>query len=176
MNAALDISSSLAIDAKGVDKLRLLAKQDQAQGARSAARQFEALFMNMMLKSMRDAIPVEGLFDDSNTKLYTEMMDSQLSQSLSKGGGIGLADFIIKQMQRQGVIPPDVTLYPVLPGIAKPALSEPLRLHPQAPVALTKGVPVTASVKGVELSEVIVKPALLSPEKPSGASGFVDKL
>ena len=92
-----DISSRLAIDAQSVGQLRLQARRDPVAGARAAAQQFESLFLNMMLKSMREAIPQDGLFDDSNTQLYTGMLDSQLAQSLSKGKGIGLADMMIRR-------------------------------------------------------------------------------
>lgn len=104
--AADDITSRFAFDVQSVGRLRNQAKTDLAGGARAAAQQFEALFLNMMLKSMRDATPKEGLFDDSNNhQLYSSMLDSQLAQSLSKGKGIGLADMMLRQMQRQGVIP-----------------------------------------------------------------------
>ncbi len=105
ISSATDISSRLAIDAQSVGQLRLQVKTDPVAGARAAAQQFEALFLNMMLKSMREATPQEGLFDDSNTQLYTSMLDSQLAQSLSKGKGVGLADMLVRQMQIQGVIP-----------------------------------------------------------------------
>ncbi|PWB49270.1 MAG: flagellar assembly peptidoglycan hydrolase FlgJ [Nitrosomonadales bacterium] len=105
ISSASDISSRLALDAQSVGQLRLQVRTDPAAGARAAAQQFEALFLNMMLKSMREATPQEGLFDDSNTQLYTSMLDSQLAQSLSKGKGIGLADMLVRQMQMQGVIP-----------------------------------------------------------------------
>lgn len=111
-----DISSRLALDVQSVGQLRLQAKSDPVAGARAAAQQFEALFMNMMLKSMREATPQEGLFDNSNTQLYTSMLDSQLAQSLSKGKGIGLANMLVRQMQMQGVIPKDA-----LTGTAKMA-------------------------------------------------------
>ena len=107
ISSVSDISSRLALDVQSVDQLRLQVKSDPVAGARAAAQQFEALFMNMMLKSMREATPQEGLFDNSNTQLYTSMLDSQLSQSLSKGRGIGLADMLVRQMQMQGVIPKD---------------------------------------------------------------------
>lgn len=106
-----DISSRLALDAQSLGQLRLQAKTDPVAGARPAAQQFEALFLGMMLKSMRDATPQDGLFDDSTTQLYTSMLDSQLAQTLSKGRGIGLADMMLRQMQAQGVIPkvtPDI--------------------------------------------------------------------
>lgn len=105
MSVSADLSSRFALDAQSVGQLRQQVKADPVAGARAAAQQFEALFLNMMLKSMREATPKEGLFDDSNTQLYTSMLDSQLAQSLSKGKGIGLADMLIRQMQTQGVIP-----------------------------------------------------------------------
>ncbi len=107
ISSVSDITSRLALDAQSVGQLRLQARTDPVAGARAAAQQFEALFLNMMLKSMREATPQEGLFDNSNTQLYTSMLDSQLSQSLSKGRGIGLADMLVRQMQMQGVIPKD---------------------------------------------------------------------
>src|SRR5574340_857507 len=105
ISTVTDITSRLALDAQSVGQLRLQVRTDPVAGARAAAQQFEALFLNMMLKSMREATPQEGLFDDSNTQLYTSMLDSQLAQSLSKGKGIGLADMLVRQMQMQGVIP-----------------------------------------------------------------------
>lgn len=105
ISSVSDISSRLALDAQSVGQLRLQAKTDVVAGARAAAQQFEALFLNMMLKSMREATPKEGLFDNSNTELYTSMLDSQLAQSLSKGRGIGLAEMMLRQMRIQGVLP-----------------------------------------------------------------------
>lgn len=110
--SASDISSRLALDAQSVGQLRLQAKSDPVAGARAAAQQFEALFLNMMLKSMRDASPQSGLFDDSNTELYTGMLDAQLAQKLSQGRGIGLADMMLRQMRAQGVIPAENTAPP----------------------------------------------------------------
>lgn len=107
ISSAADITSRLALDAQSVGQLRLQAKSDPVAGARAAAQQFEALFLNMMLKSMRDATPKEGLSDNSNTQMYTSMLDSQLAQSLSKGKGIGLADMMLRQMRIQGEIPQD---------------------------------------------------------------------
>lgn len=107
ISSASDISSRLALDAQSVGQLRLQAKTDPVAGARAAAQQFEALFLNMILKSMREASQGDESLDDSNTRLYTGMMDSQLAQSMSRGKGIGLADMMLRQMRQQGVIPQD---------------------------------------------------------------------
>ena len=104
MAAPLDASARLAIDAKSLDQLRAQAKRSPEQALGAAAQQFEAVFLGMMLKSMRDATPQDGMFDTEQTKMYTSMLDQQLAQSMASRG-IGLADVMVKQLsQTQGPI------------------------------------------------------------------------
>jgi len=91
--------ANFALDGRGLDALRLQAKQDPAQAARGAARQFEAVFLQTLLKSMRDATPQDGLMDSEQTRMYTSMLDQQFAQSLS-AKGIGLADVMLRQLAR----------------------------------------------------------------------------
>lgn len=93
------ISANLAIDAQSLDKLRLQAKQTPDQALKAAAQQFESVFMNMMMKSMREATPQDGMFDSEQTKMFTSMLDQQLAQSMSSRG-VGLADAMVKQLNR----------------------------------------------------------------------------
>ncbi|MGT2490012.1 rod-binding protein [Cupriavidus basilensis] len=98
--AQADLSQRFALDTQGFEGL----KQNARTGAspetlRTAARQFEAVFTQMVLKSMRDATPQDGLFDNEQTKLYMSMMDQQLSQQMSSRG-IGLADVMVRQLAR----------------------------------------------------------------------------
>src|SRR5512147_2302162 len=97
MAATPDISGQFALDVQGIDNLRTQAKRDPDKALRAAAQQFEALFMSMMLKSMRDAVPQEGLMDSSETRMYTSMLDQQLAQAMAKRG-IGLADIMVRQL------------------------------------------------------------------------------
>lgn len=90
-------SSTLAIDTKGVDALKQAARQNSPESVKAAAKQFEALFVNMLMKSMRDASPQEGVFDNQQTKMYTSMLDKQLSQTIANRG-VGLADVLIRQL------------------------------------------------------------------------------
>ncbi len=90
---------SLAIDTQSLDKLRLQAKQTPDQALRVAAQQFETVFLNMMLKSMREATPQDGMFDSEQTKMFTGMLDQQLAQSMS-ARGVGLAEMMVKQLTR----------------------------------------------------------------------------
>ncbi len=90
-------NSSLAIDAKGIESLKQSARQNSPGSLKAAAKQFEALFMNMIMKSMRDATPQEGVFDNQQTRMYTSMLDQQMSQSMANKG-IGLAEVLIRQL------------------------------------------------------------------------------
>jgi flagellar protein FlgJ len=83
-----------------LDQLRSQATRSPEKALKGAAQQFEALFLNTLLKSMRDASSGDGLFDNEQTKLYTSMLDQQFAQTLSKRG-IGLADMMVKQLGQQ---------------------------------------------------------------------------
>lgn len=100
--SASDIGG-LALGAQSLDKLRLQAKQAPDQAIKGAAQQFEQVFLNMMLKSMREATPQEGVFDSEQTKMFTGMLDQQLAQSMSSGHGIGLADVMARQLSRSSL-------------------------------------------------------------------------
>lgn len=101
MNAQAEISGSLAASAQSLDKLRAQSKQSPDQALRAAAKQFESVFMNMMLKSMRDATPQDGMFDSEQTKMFTGMLDQQLAQNMANRG-IGLADIMVRQLSKSG--------------------------------------------------------------------------
>lgn len=94
---------NLALDSQGLDKLRLQAKKSPDQALKGAAQQFEQVFLNMMLKSMREATPQEGMFDNEQTKMFTGMLDQQLAQSMSAGHGVGLADIMVRQLQHSSM-------------------------------------------------------------------------
>ena len=92
-----DNTSGLAIDTSSIEALKQSARENSPAALKGAAKQFEALFMNMMMKSMRDATPQDGLFDNQQTKMYQSMLDQQLSQNMASRG-IGLADVLIRQL------------------------------------------------------------------------------
>jgi flagellar protein FlgJ len=97
MISPTDPSPSLAIDAKGVESLRQSARRNSPDALKAAAQQFEALFMNMIMKSMREASPKDDLFDNDQSRMYTSMLDQQLSQNLASRG-VGLADMLVRQL------------------------------------------------------------------------------
>jgi flagellar protein FlgJ len=131
------LDQRLSLDIQGVDELRRTARSSPQEGMKQASKQFEVMFMNMVLKSMRDATPSDGMFSSQSEKMYTSMLDQQLSQNLS-GRGLGLADAMYAQLSRMtggdaapkaGGMP--MPMMPMLPGEAG-AVAPKSRPLPQA--------------------------------------------
>lgn len=99
INASFDFAAlaSLKNDAKAQDPSAL----------KEAAKQFESLFTQMLLKSMRDAnrsFGEDSLFGSSQGDFYQDMFDDQIALHLSKGKGLGLADLLVQQLTREGMV------------------------------------------------------------------------
>jgi flagellar protein FlgJ len=104
--AALPASvSGLAIDANGLTGLKAKAAQAPDKAMKLAAREFESLFLNQVLKSMRESLPKDGPFASQATESYTQMLDRELSKAMATKG-TGLAAMIEKQLARV-MTPPD---------------------------------------------------------------------
>ncbi|NKQ11534.1 flagellar assembly peptidoglycan hydrolase FlgJ [Pseudomonas sp. SST3] len=91
-------------DLNRLNQLKVGKDRDGAENVRKVAQEFESLFMNEMLKSMRSATEVlsqDNPLNSQASKQYQDMHDQQLSVTLSKeGGGIGLADVLIRQLSK----------------------------------------------------------------------------
>ncbi|GAB3030356.1 flagellar assembly peptidoglycan hydrolase FlgJ [Bowmanella dokdonensis] len=89
-------------DLKGLDTLRKAAVSGDKQALQEAATQFEAIFVRMMLKSMRDAQDVladeNSPFNSEQVKFYRDMHDQQLATHLAASGSIGLSKIIMQQL------------------------------------------------------------------------------
>ena len=90
----------LGVDARSLDALRSSAVRDPKTAVREAARQFESLFMQELMKSMRATTLSTGMLDNEGSKLGTDMLDTQMSGQLSGMKG-GLSEAIMKQLERQ---------------------------------------------------------------------------
>jgi flagellar protein FlgJ len=99
-SAGTSIGASFALDAQALSSLQMKARGAPDKALKQAATQFEAVFMNMLLKSMRDTVPKDGAMESEATRMYTSILDQQLTQNMA-GKGIGLADLIVKQLSRQ---------------------------------------------------------------------------
>lgn len=105
MVAPTDLSTRFALDVQAVSSLRVEAKKTGEAGLEAAARQFEALFLNMLMKSMRDATPKDDLMESEQSRLYLSMLDQQLSQTMA-ARGIGLAEIMVRQLRH--AVPPEL--------------------------------------------------------------------
>lgn len=130
----LDISGKLALDTQSLAQLRAQAKNSPDQALKTAAQQFESVFLNMMLKSMREATPQDGMFDSEQTRMFTGMLDQQLAQSMASRG-VGLADIMVKQLSRNtGGQPP-------AGGGMEKAVPQPLDMSAPLPSTSAPGKP-----------------------------------
>lgn len=91
-------ANRFVLDTRTTAALNLKLKQDPQEGLKQAAQQFESMLLQMMLKSMRDATPQDGLLDSDQTRFFTSILDQQLAQNLSTSGTLGFAKLIERQL------------------------------------------------------------------------------
>jgi len=139
--------NGLASDARSLDALRQAANADPAKAVKQVATQFEALFMQMVLKSMRDASPKSGMLDSSDQQMYTGMLDEQLAQKIA-AGGTGLADVIARQLSRNLPATPAAAA-PAAPVVAAPSPAPVPALAPAGAAAVpAPPAPLAAAAPG----------------------------
>ena len=85
-------------DFSSLAKLKKEAKDKTPEAIKAVAKQFESVFVGMMLKSMRQVKLADGILDSSQSDFYRDMYDQQLSIQLSGEQGMGLADVIERQL------------------------------------------------------------------------------
>ncbi|HEX7684759.1 MAG TPA: flagellar assembly peptidoglycan hydrolase FlgJ [Trinickia sp.] len=103
VDTGTDLTQRFALDVQGFDAMRAQAGSSPQQALKSTAKQFDAVFMQMMLKSMREATPQDGILDSHEGKEYQSMLDQQLAQQLSSKG-VGVANALITQLSRNAGI------------------------------------------------------------------------
>lgn len=95
-----------AFDITSAQDLRTQFQKDPQQGLKAAAQQFETLFLQMVLKSMRDATPQDGMLDSDSSRFYTGLLDQQMAQNVATTGkGLGFAQLIEQQLGRNMTAP-----------------------------------------------------------------------
>ena len=94
-------AANVFTDLNGLQSIRSLSKESQDEAMMQVAKQFESMFISMMMKSMRDASDVfseDSLFNSPESDFYQNMYDDQMALSLASGQGTGLADVIHRQL------------------------------------------------------------------------------
>lgn len=95
-------------DLSGLNALKLKSRENPQEALREVAQQFESVFVTMMMKAMRDAMPKDSMFASSQLDTYQDMMDQQLALDLSRGEGLGLAAVIERQLSAARRYQPDL--------------------------------------------------------------------
>ena len=140
-----------SLDFAGMGALRGQAQRHEGKATRETATQFEAMFIQMMLKSMREATDKEGLMTSDHEEAFQEMYDRELSVQLAKRNTLGVADMLVKSND---------------PGPAYKARAEPIPLKPeQEPIPL--GGP--TGMQLVRPEKFNVKPRTVTPVTDAGA-------
>ena len=101
MTLPLPINSagSAYTDITGLESLKADSKSPQAIS--KVAQQVEAMFLQMMLKSMRDASLGDGIFDSDQGKMYQDMFDKQVALDMSQHQDIGIGAMLMRQLTQK---------------------------------------------------------------------------
>lgn len=97
--------SSNVLDTHNLDSLRKRALNNDETALKDVAKQFESLFTNMLMKSMREANAVfetDSPMNNNYTQFYRDMQDKQMAADMSQSGSMGLADVIVRQLSNNG--------------------------------------------------------------------------
>lgn len=91
--------ASVYTDIQGLQSLRNAAEKNSPEALKEVAKQFEALFIQNLLKNMRATKLDDGLLGSDQGDMYLDMFDKQLSLTLTQQKGIGLADMLYEQLK-----------------------------------------------------------------------------
>ncbi|TCK07044.1 flagellar assembly peptidoglycan hydrolase FlgJ [Marinobacterium mangrovicola] len=111
--------AALYSDFTSLSKLKAEASKDKDAALQQVAEQFEQVFMNMMLKTMRqanEAFAEDNPFNSGEVEMYQGMLDQQLTMELSRGNGFGLADIIVRQLGGSDMNPETLRQALQMPG------------------------------------------------------------
>lgn len=98
----MSVPSVPAFDPRSLRSLQNLARQgDSPEALRAAAKQFEAVMLQQMLKAMRATVPANAFTSSDGERTFQDMSDQQLAQNLAMGRGIGLGEMLARQLQQR---------------------------------------------------------------------------
>ena len=171
MDAISNAAPSSYLDFDGLGQLKGQARTDAKSAIRETAQQFEALFLQMMMKSMRESIVKSELSESSTMETFEGMFDKEVSVQLAKKNSVGLADMLVKNFEQQQA------------SIATTAEILKQRQDPAAFNATAKGMALNPKTMGISLEKLSDRPSGIAlpksqllplnlPPKPiSGGSG-----
>lgn len=170
-----DLPNRAAYDVQSAQDLRAQFAKDPQKGLKAAAQQFETLFLQQVMKSMRDTVPQDGLFSSDQSRFYTALLDQQMAQNMaSSGKGTGFAQLIEQQLGRSmAAASPDGVLPDPVKAAGNPLpLAAPDGRHLQYHTVLGS-LPTSASYQKADITTAV--PATAA-EPPASAREFVGRV
>jgi len=163
-----------AFDVRSAQDLRGEFAKNPQEGLKAAAQQFETLFLQMVMKSMRDTVPDDGILSSDQSKFYTSLLDQQMAQTMATSGkGVGFAKLIEQQLGRSlgataGATPLPETANSAADGLP---LAAPDGRHLQYKTVLSS-LPTSAAYQKADASVAPVA----TQEVPASAKEFVNRV
>ncbi|MDY0057725.1 MAG: flagellar assembly peptidoglycan hydrolase FlgJ [Methyloversatilis sp.] len=174
-NAALN---TLAADVRGLDVLRRAARDNSPEALKAAAKQFEAMFLQVVIKSMREASHGDELFGGQEGKMYQDMLDQQWAQVMTEGGGTGLARVLERQLSANANSA-DTSIRPELKLLSEAGLFQGLPRMPAAAssAALRQSLQPGEAAAAADLEAALAELApVRAREVPEHARAFVERV
>jgi len=119
------VDANQLADTGSLAALKQAAAKQSPQALREAARQFESLFVSMVLKSVRQANFKDPLFGSDQGDMYQDMYDDQVAAEITKGKGLGLADMLVQQLRRESGSTPSASVSEPATGAAPGSAAAP---------------------------------------------------
>ena len=139
------------LDFSGLGELRAKAQQNQDKALKETSQQFEGLFIQMMMKSMRDAS--ETMKDEENESsaraTFEDMFDREVSVQMSKRNSLGVGSFLERAVKQQTPVAADVLKARQQKGMPLHVPAMPVPLQPQQPQGLPLEKPSIKSLKEI---------------------------
>ena len=108
MDVVTKADTGVAASNLGANQVKKPTRHDLAK-IKESSQEFEAIFLESMLKSMRDSVQKSGLIDGGNAeKMYESMLDSEYAKQMSSQSMTGIAENIEKQLLASAGYAPDV--------------------------------------------------------------------
>ncbi len=127
------------LDFEGLGQLKGQARQDAKSATRETAQQFEAMFIQMMMKSMRESVMKSDLSENAPLETYQGMFDKEVSMSLAKKNSMGLADMLVKNLEQMEA--------------AKMSTAEILKMREESGMPSAKPIPLNPKETALPLSK-----------------------
>ena len=156
------LNAKTYLDFDGLAQLKGQARQNSAKALRETAQQFEAMFLQEMLKSMRQTIDKSELTSNAHTETFEHMFDKEVAMKMAQRGGTGLADMLVATLSKQQA--QAAQTLEMMQNAATQTTDKAFPLNPRA-----QGLPLNenAAPKGLPWRESGVLPLNLPP-KPLG--------